>query len=169
MARIVWSNCSRAYWETLSLFIDIECMHVWLCLSVFFKKKRGGIVSVCWEISSSSKSSLWAAFTKTATVWCFYYFAHRLCNPFFSVCWLVLEAISCRARAFIKMLFCDKCFLVTYSHMYFQLAHPLLFRFYHHHFYLFFPFFFFYSAFVMCWMAAGSKFFHCNCMSECLF
>lgn len=104
---------ARAFRGTFSLFV-LECKHV--CLSLFSKKGIVYVVCVvlrcvrvCWEISSSSKSSLWAAITKTATVRCFYYFTLRLCNPFFScvclfVCLFALKAIS--RRAFIKMLFC---------------------------------------------------------------
>lgn len=89
---------------------------------------------------------------KRATVWCFYYFTQRLCNPF-------LKAIS--HHAFIKML-SDKCFLVTHEMLCAYVFSPLSLSPEPLHVHAppcmricvraFFCFIFSLFAFVICWM-----------------
>lgn len=127
---------------------------------------------VCREISSSSKSSLWAAITKTATVWCFLLFYTQIMQSIFLLCLFcgfVLKAIY--RYAFIKMLFCDKCFsrytyvhCTMYIHTYMNSTYPCPSVPYHHHLlYLFFSSHFCF-VFVICagwkWLPA-LKFSHC--------
>lgn len=110
--------------------------------------------SVFGEIPLSSTSSLWVAITKKATVWCFYYFTLRLCNPF-------LEAIS--RRVFIKML-CDKCFLVTYVGVY-----VVSIRSCPSAFVIIYAFFLLIFAFVICWMnGCRGRIFLIVCINVCV-
>lgn len=141
---------ARAFRGMFSLFVlEYKHVNVFVCF-LFFEKKRDSVCeSVCVGVSVLRniiviKIIAVGGYHKNSNRVVFLLFYTQIMQSVLCVCLFVrlfaLKAIS--RRVFIKMLFCDKCFLVT---------HPLSC---HHHLYIYIylVFFFVFSALVMRWM-----------------